>query len=475
MAQHAVLSDSCVDRCPALAPLRYVGVLVAGIVLVASGPVLAQDAPKDPPTGQAANAPKDNEQGLSLPSNDRLRFRIRLMAGYTNDKSQAALGLERQGRVGYGIFEAFGKLGSHWAYRVEVNPVNEGEPLVACGETNYFFPNAAQSMGPDVQCSNDGRLRVDDYRSIALDPVTQQGPMRQAYGVYYVGSIAIRFGRFLQDVGFDPEEVGSLTAKDATHIQRINVETNFGVRFSMEHRRNGRRFVYFSVAETVGNGNRFHDYDYFYGVGSSLATNPWPSTVVAGAVEPIQKLEVRAALKLGDTGSKVERLPNFYASKRNDNAIVVSARYKVLPYVSVFGEGVRYKWGLKASSATLLGLDPRPVHKPGYYIGTEVSHPIVAAMRVGAVITHEELTRNDALVQLLSDKGLYDVRMGKKERSTAYRFYFDPDRWVRIAVFRNSLSNPFPWVSGIDPVSGPRAFTGQGNDKWGAVLRLTIQ
>jgi hypothetical protein len=33
------------------------------------------------------------------------------MAGYTNDKSQAALGLERQGRVGYGIFEAFGKLG----------------------------------------------------------------------------------------------------------------------------------------------------------------------------------------------------------------------------------------------------------------------------------------------------------------------------------------------------------------------------
>jgi hypothetical protein len=65
--------------------------------------------------------------------------------------------------------------------------------------------------------------------------------------------------------------------------------------------------------------------------------------------------------------------------------------------------------------------------------------------------------------------------MGKKERSTVYRFYFDPNRWVRIAVFRNSLSNPFPWLSGIDPVEGPGALTGTGNDKWGVVLRLTIQ
>ena len=466
------------DRCAlqGKAMMKAFFVLVVGIVLSTSGTVLAQESPKDPPTGQAADAPKDNDpQGLSLPSTDRLRFRFRLMAGYTNDRSQSTLGLERQGRVGYGIFEAFGKLGKHWSYRFEANPVNEGQPLVACGETNFFFPNSAQSMGPDVQCSNDGRLRVDDYRFIALDTVTQQGSIRQAYMVYNVGSVAIRFGRFLQDVGFDPEEVGSLTAKDATHIQRINTETNFGVRFSMERRRNGRRFVYVSVAETLGDGNRFHDYDYFYGVGASIATNPWPSTVVAGLVEPIQKLEIRAAVKIGDTGSKVERLPNFYASKRNDNAIVFSARYRVLPYVSVFGEGVRYTWGLKASSANMLGLDPRPVHKPGYYLGTDVSHPVVAAMRVGAVITYEELGRNDALVQLLSGQGLYGVRMGKKERSTAYRFYFDPNRWVSIAVFRNTLSNPFPWISGISPVSGPRAYVAPGDNKWGAVLRLTIQ
>jgi hypothetical protein len=449
---------------------------ISCMVLCTGGPLVAQEAPKDPPTSQAADAPRDSDpQGFSLPSSDRLRIRFRLMAGYTNDTSEAALGFERQGRVGYGIFEAFGKLGPHWSYRFEVNPVNESQPLVACGETNFFFPNAPQSTGPDVQCSNDGRLRVDDYRSIALDTLMQQGPIRQAYMVYSAGPLAIRFGRFVQDVGFDAEEVGSLTAKDATHIQRIDAEANFGVRVSIERRRNGRRFVYLSAAETVGDGNRFHDYDYFYGTNSSLSTNSWPALVLAGAVEPVKKLEVRGAVKRGDTGSKVERVPNFYASKRNDNAMVFSARYKPLQNVSIFGEGVRYTWGLKASSAKMLGLDQTPVHKPGYYVGTDVFYPIVTGMRVGAVITHEELARDDALVALLTENGLYGVSRRKKERSTIFRVYFDPNRWVTIAVFRNSLSNPFPWISGIEPVSGLNAFKGRGNDKWGAVVRLRIE
>jgi hypothetical protein len=197
--------------------------------------------------------------------------------------------------------------------------------------------------------------------------------------------------------------------------------------------------------------------------------------VVSGAVEPIKGLEVRAAVRLGDTGSKIERLPNFYASKRNDNAIVLSARYRPVQYISIFAEDARYTWGLMASSATMLGLNPAPVHKPGYYVGTDVSYPLASNMRVGAVITHEELTRDDALVQLLSEEGLYGVSLGKKERSTVYRVYVDPSRWVRIGVFRNSLSNPFPWVSGIDPVSGPNAYKGRGNDKWGVVARITLQ
>lgn len=37
------------------------------------------------------------------------------------------------------------------------------------------------------------------------------------------------------------------------------------------------------------------------------------------------------------------------------------------------------------------------------------------------------------------------------------------------------MSNPFPWVSGIDPIDGPRAFTGRGTDKWGLVVRFNLE
>jgi hypothetical protein len=35
--------------------------------------------------------------------------------------------------TGASALRVFGKLGTHWAYRVEVNPVNESEPLVQVG------------------------------------------------------------------------------------------------------------------------------------------------------------------------------------------------------------------------------------------------------------------------------------------------------------------------------------------------------
>ena len=42
---------------------------------------------------------------------------------------------------------------------------------------------------------------------------------------------------------------------------------------------------------------------------------------------------------------------------------------------------------------------------------------------------------------------------------------------------RNSLDNPFPWVSGIVPIEGANAYGswGRGNDKWGVVVRFTLQ
>lgn len=439
--------------------------------------------PPTPPTTASAEqkekAEKDKDDattGIVLPNNDRLRIRVRLLAGYGLDDSQSSLGFEKQGRVGYAIVDMFGKLNKHLRYRVEINPVHENQPGVSCGEKDFFYPNAAQPIGPTVACDNNGRQRVDDYRFVALDPLMQQGPIRQAYIAYNAGRFGVQFGRFIAPIGFGWEEVGSFTAKDATHIQRINAEASFGVQFGLTKQYKGRKFATVSVAGTAGDGNKFHDYNYFYGIDGSLDSNSWPTMILSGTFTPTAKLDLRATLKKGNTGSKIERLPNFFATKRNDDALVLSARYRPFRYMTVFGEHARYTWGLMKTSAELLGQsDTNPVKKAGYYIGGDFNRPITEAIRLGTTITREELSRDDSLIKYLAAQGLYRASVGKKERSTVYRFYVEISRRLTIGVYRNNLSNPFPWVSSIQPVAGERAFTGRGNNKWGVIARFTLQ
>jgi hypothetical protein len=428
------------------------------------------------PAASAETQPRDRADGLPLPQGERFRLALRFLAGYGFDGAQATLGLEKQWRVGYAIVALLGKLDDRFSYRIEVNPVDEAEPLPACGEPDFFFPNTPQAFGPTVPCDHDGRVRVDDYRFIALDPIRQQGPLRQAYLDYVSRSVHLRMGRFILPQGFGWEEVGSFSAKDATHIQRINAVADFGLMASVTARAAGRRLASASVAVTMGEGNRFHDYDYFYWLDGSLDTNSWPALLLSGVLEPLPGLEFRGTVKRGgDTGSKVERLPNFFASKRRDNAWILSARYAPVPQVSLFGEFARYAWGLPETTADLLGLDYAPLNKDGYYFGGEASYPLSSQVTIGTVMTREELSRDDSLVQRMAQEGRYGVRLGQWERASVYRVYVDFSDLVRIWMYRNNLSNPYPWLSGIVPVSGERAFdTGRGSNRWGVNLAFQL-
>jgi len=435
--------------------------LLMPLVLAASlvpGTLAAQDAEKP-------------SEGLVPPSTEHLRIKVRFMAGYGSDDAQSsALGFESQGRVGYAIIELFGKIDDEFSYRVEINPVNETQPLPACGEAGYFFPNEVQNFGPNVVCDNNGRMRVDDYRFLALDLINQQGPIRQAYVSYQKRGLGIRFGRFVLPIGFGWEEAGSFTSKDAPHIQRINAEGNFGAMTTLTGKR-----AEVNVAAFLGNGNRFRDYDYFYSLDGSLDSNWAVSGLVSGRFRPVDSFDVRLAYKFGYTGSKVERLPNFYASKRNDMARIVSAQYQPAKYARLFGEYAAYTWGLTRTSAELLGFeDTSGVPKRGYYVGADLSYPVTKAAKLGGVITREELSRDDALVKLLATQGLYGVSLGKKERATVYRLYAEFNRSVTLGLYWNRVSNPFPWISGITPVSGPKAYQEPDSNKWGIVVRFTL-
>jgi hypothetical protein len=455
--------------------------LCCALLCLTAVPLAAWQDPVKPIESAGATKPEpkardEDQAGIAIADSKKLRIRVKFMAGYTFDGAQASLGFEKQGRVGYATVGLSGQLNDHFRYLIEINPINETQPGVACGEDDYFFPNAVQPIGPKVVCDNNGRNRVDDYRFVALDSLMQQGPIRQAYGRYTTGPFALTFGRFILPIGFGSEEVGSMSAKDATHIQRINTEASFGVMASLTRQARGRRLAAVSLATIIGDGNKYRDYDYFYGIEGSMDSNSWPAMVASGVVEPIAGLELRAAFKKGHTGSKVERFPNFFASKRNDDALVVSARVRPIRHVTVFGETARYTWGPMSSSATMLGLDPKPVFKTGGYIGGDFNYPVTKAIRVGSTLTREDLSRDDALIKLFHEQNQHQVRRGRRERSTVMRFYAEFSGGIRVGAFRNSLSNPYPWLSGITPVSGPRAFTkGRGSDKWGMIVNFILQ
>jgi len=413
--------------------------------------------------------------GWDVPQDERFKISGTFIAGWSHDGAQAQLGLEKQGRVAQATLAVSGRVTDRVRYVVSFNPVNEVTSKPACGEEHFFFPNdpAFYAAGPVVPCDpENGLKRVDTYNTYALDYINQQGPLREGYVDWRASdAISARFGRFIVPVGFAPLEVGSWTAKDLTRIQRLNAEANFGLMLGYTHRTTtGEPLVEAHVMGVLGEGNREKDYGWFYFVNTSLDTNSALTMIGSVRVRPHRSVDVRAAYKRGFTGSKVERLPSYWASKRIDDAFVASAKVQVHPWVSVFGEYARYVWGPTATSAQMLGFDEDPIDKPGYYIGGTFEVPVTDRVTAGVTFTREELSRDDSLVKYLALNGLYGVEMGKKDRGTIARFYVDVSRLVTFGLFWADISNPFPWASGSWPVSGPRAFSGRTPDRYGLAV-----
>jgi hypothetical protein len=427
---------------------------------------------------RSPDAPRESAAGLPVPDSDRMRVSARFMAGYGHDRAQFGLGFENQGRVGYAILDVFGRLNDRVSYRFSFNPVNETEPRPACGEEGYFYPNEPAflgDIGPGVACEPDGNRRVDMYKFIALDLMNQQGPVREAWvDIALTRSFSARFGRLVLPMGFGWEEAGSFTAKDATRIQRINAESNFGLMFSWQHGDpRPRPTISAHVAGVLGDGNRNRDYDYFYFERSDLDSNSALTVLLGAAFAPTPALDIRVSGKRGFSGSRVERLPNYWASKRHDHAFIVSARYQPIRHVAVFGEGAHYTWGLTRTSAELFDFDDAPIRKNGYYGGAEVSYPLGRTSRVGLNVTREELSRDDSLIKFLEAGGTRGVTMGESDRGTVLRLFFELPN-LTLAFYRNLDETPFPFVSGIVPIDAPPDVIEGATNKWGIVVRATL-
>ncbi|MFA5911721.1 MAG: hypothetical protein WC815_23325 [Vicinamibacterales bacterium] len=444
------------------------------LTLVTAAPAFAQEtAPASDPPGEVVDF-----FGFKFSQSERFKFGGEVVAGWSHDGAQAALGFEKQGRVGMAILSAAGKVSDHVRFFVSVNPVSETNARPACGEKDYFFPNDPNlfaAIGPIVKCDvEDGLKRVDTYNTFSLDYITQQGILREGYIDWGItDSLSLRGGRFILPIGFAPREVGAATAKDMTRITRLNAEANFGAMLAFSAKRGDRAIFDAGVMAVLGDGNREKDYDWFYFVNTSLDTNSAVTVAASVRLTPIKAIDVRAAYKKGYTGSKVERLPSYWASKRNDDALVVSVKLSPTSWASVFGEYAKYRWGPTLTSGELVGIpDLAGIDKPGYFMGAQLEAPIAAKIRVGASVVREELTRDDSLIQYLSLNSLYGVSMGKKDRELVVRGYVDVNRLVNVSFFWMDVSNPFPWVSGSWPVTGPVAFTGREPDRIGVTITV---
>ncbi|MGE0865879.1 MAG: hypothetical protein AB7P34_18415 [Vicinamibacterales bacterium] len=454
--------------------LRLLRTAAALVTVLLAVPASAQE------TAPASDPPDETVDffGFKFSQSERFRLGGELITGWSHDGAQAALGFEKQGRIGMAILSVAGKVSDRVRYFVSVNPVSETNSRPACGEKDFFFPNDPNlfaAIGPIVKCDvEDGLKRVDTYNTFSLDYITQQGILREGYIDWGISDlVSLRGGRFILPIGFAPREVGAATAKDMTRITRLNAEANFGAMLAVSARRDDRAWLDAGVMAVLGDGNREKDYDWFYFVNTSLDTNSAVTVVASARLSPLKQVDARVAYKKGYTGSKVERLPSYWASKRNDDALVVSVKLSPTTWASVFGEYAKYKWGPTLTSGELVGLpDLDAIDKPGYFMGAMLDAPIGGKVRVGGSVVREELTRDDSLIQYLELNNLYGVTMGKKDRALVVRGFVDVNRLVNVSFFWMDVSNPFPWVSGSWPVTGPVAFTGREPDRIGVSVTV---
>ncbi|MCC7415814.1 MAG: hypothetical protein IT176_01650 [Acidobacteria bacterium] len=430
------------------------------------------------PAPQAPQAPAASP-AVPVPDHERLRVSFELMgAGYW-DYSQAPLGHEAQGRIGWAIVGLRGTINPYISYAAELNPVDDAAyPEPACGEAGYFYPNVPDPTIPAVACVPDGRNRVDLYRFVGLDPLTQQNAVRSAVIDVHRpdGRFGVRAGRFVLPLGFGWREMGSWSNVDAPLIQRLDANATFGAGVYGRVTRAGATVARIELGLVRGDTNRNTEYSYSAFVAADEDTNSGATGFGRVVFTPSPLVDLRISGKYGYSGSKVEPYPSFYISKRNDKALIGSIQLRPSRYVRAFGEYARYVSGLPDTSAELIGLPPSAVIKRGYYAGVELAVPLGRRWEARAGVTREDLSRNDSLVWFLEQQALYRAHLGARVRSTIVRWSIRPAPQVELGAFWNKMDNPLLWLSGVVPVEGDRAYQTRGEDraKYGMVFTVSV-
>ena len=445
---------------------KWTGASIA-VVLWASvaSPVLAQ-----------TTAPPGENAGLSVDIGDRkLKVGVDFsFAGVVDKSLMDTRGGERQIKPAFLNLSATMDLDKHFAFLVVVNPVEDPvlpRPYnqVPTDRRTFFFPN--QVMGEGATSDPNGVKAVDDYKYSGFDPIIQQGALRFAYLDVHNATrkLGMLVGRFLVPQGWGLDEPVWFTAKDMTHIQRINAQADNGadLYYAASHAR-------LDLALITGAGNRFHDYAYFDFLTPTEDTNSAIGTVITGKMH-YSRFTFGGTYRYNLLNSLVADSTSVQRSKHHDDALIGFGAFRPAPFLRVFGEVARYKWGLYKSSADNLPGPPNkaPVDKNGAYVGVDFMSPETRFGKWGMTASYEYLSRDDSLVAWATANDMFDVRLGRHEKGTIFKGLFQ-EKWLTVYGFVNFVANPYPVLSAIVPMVGPGADRSVTNTKAGFGIRFRI-
>jgi hypothetical protein len=457
-------------------------VLVCSCAVASAQNIPEKQAPAPAIAAGTAAAP-DADQ-IESPSirigNARINFGVDLSFAMVQDETlRETMGRERQIKFAFANISVGGMVNEHLSFTVVINPVHDGpmpRPYVPSptDRRTYFFPN--QPDGRGVVSDPEGLYKVDDYKYSGFDPILQQGMLRVGFvdmhSKFHEGGrqYGAQFGRAYVPQGFGLDDVSWYTAKDLTHIQRINFQADNGIFCYFNDRR-----LRVNLAGITGNGNPYHDYGYFDFTDEAEDKNS-ALGLVAGArwVDPHYQLGF--SYRKNYVNSRIEDSISVQLSKHNDNAIVVSASASPLQMIRVYGEYARYTWGLAATSAALLPgpANETPVIKAGYYVGVDVTSPKTPIGTIKGTFEYEELSRDDSLVAYAQANNMFGVTLGDKERTTIVKVESEVMKGLAIYGFWASESNPFPELSALKAISGAGSDAVPSGMRYGFGVRFKI-
>ena len=232
---------------------------------------------------------------------------------------------------------------------MEINPVNAGvrpKPYLPSADDRrrYFFPNQPDAPGSrGVASVAEGLYNVDDYKTMGLDPILQAGPSAwdTSMSTANPGATDFRPAAIYVPQGLGLDGISWFTEKDLVHIQSIDAAADDGVLAYLDHPK-----VRLELAVVTGSGAPFHDYAYFdftYGEDKNSAV----ATVARATYRPARGRD-RGGLGAAQLRQQPRRrrhdAPVVQALRQRPHGIRAMAQSQ---YLTVYGEAVRYKWGLE--------------------------------------------------------------------------------------------------------------------------------